>query len=320
MKIGLFTDSLGHRSLDGALDWVAERGMEAVELGTGNFSPAPHCDAEGLLQDASARKHLRESIEGRGLILSALNCSGNLVDPEPDRAGRAQTTFQNTLRLASELGVDTVVTMSGCPGDLRGGGTPNWVTCTWQSEYIQLLERQWQEILLPFWVEWGGRAKKLGVRIAIEMHPGQSVYNTRTLIKLRDAVGEETLGANLDPSHLFFQNMDPLVVMAALGPGSVFHVHAKDTRINTQEMALNGSLDTRPMGNPGERAWEYVTLGFGHDRLFWQQFVTGLRMLGYDGVLSLEHEDPLISPEEGIEKGFAFLKPIVLRTKGRTVE
>ncbi len=316
MKIGLFTDSLGHLPFETALEWIAAEGIEAVEIGTGNFSPAPHSDLQALLERPDSRQALLGSLAQRGLQLSALNCSGNLLDPDKARREAAQAIFRNTIAAARELGVGTVITMSGCPGDLGGGAYPNWVTCTWQREYVQLLERQWKEEIEPFWQEAGALAAANGVRIAIEMHPGQAVYNTRTLQRLREIAGPVTLGANLDPSHLFFQNMDPLIVLESLGPGAVFHVHAKDTRINTLEMARNGSLDTRPMGTPGERAWEYVTLGYGHGALFWRQFLAGLRMIGYDGVLSIEHEDPMMSAEEGIRKSVAFLWPLLLQTTG----
>ena len=314
MKVGLFTDSLQDLSFTAALDWIAAQEIEAVEIGTGNFSPAPHCDVDKLLNDSNARAEFRAAIESRGLTLSALNCNGNLLDPDPVRGERAQAVFRRTVPVASKLGVETVVTMSGCPGDLEGGTYPNWVTCTWQAEYVELQERQWDEVIAPFWREAGRFAADHGVKIAIEMHPGQAVYNTRSLLRLREIAGPDVLGANLDPSHLFFQNMDPAVVIRALGPNSVFHVHAKDTRIDPQEMALNGSLDTRPMGKPGLRSWEYVTLGYGHGESFWRSFVSALRLVGFDGVLSIEHEDPLISAQEGIRKSVAFLQPILLRS------
>ena len=313
MKIGLFTDALGDRQREKALDWVAEAGIEAVEIGTGNFSSAPHCDLQALLQEPVYRRRFLGDITSRGLSLSALNCSGNPLDPHPARR-QAQEVLRDTLRAASELGVDTVITMSGCPGDPEGGTYPNWVTCTWQPEYLELLEHQWDEVISPFWEETGRFARDQGVRIAIEPHPGQAAYNTRTLLRLREIAGPETLGANLDPSHLFFQNIDPLLVVDALGADAIFHVHAKDTRINQQEMALNGSLDTRPMGRPNVRSWEYVTLGDGHPEGFWQDFVVALRDNGYEGVLSIEHEDPSLDAEDGIRRSVSLLQSVLHRT------
>jgi sugar phosphate isomerase/epimerase len=314
MKIGLYSDSLRAMSFETMLDWLVAEGIEAVEVGTGNFSPAPHCDVEKLVHDPAARDAFLGSISDRGLTLSALNCNGNLLDPHPRRRERAQATFHNTVIAASKLSLDTIVTMSGCPGDLDGGTYPNWVTCTWQAEYVTLLERQWADEIEPFWRDAGQFATDHGVKIAIEMHPGQAVYNTRTLQRLRQIAGPN-LGANFDPSHLFYQGMDPLVVVRALGENFIFHIHAKDTRLDPQEMALNGGLDTRPMtGLPDERAWDYRTVGFGHDAHWWREFICALRLVGYDGVLSIEHEDRLMSAHEGIRKSVAFLRPLMLRT------
>ena len=313
MKIGLFTDVLQDLAFTDALDWIATQGIQAVEIGTGNFSNAPHCDIDQLLNDADARARFKDSLEGRGLALSALNCNGNLLDPHPERGKRSQDVFYRTVEAASQLGLGTVVTMSGCPGDLTGGEYPNWVTCTWQREFVELGERQWAEVIEPFWRKAGQFAADHGVKIAIEMHPGQSVYNTRSLLRLRDVAGSH-LGANLDPSHLFWQGMDPLVVVRALGPDTVFHVHAKDTRIDAQEMALNGGLDTRPTPMVDERSWAFRTVGYGHGAEWWRDFVSTLRLMGFDGVLSIEHEDRLMGSREGIVKSVEFLKPIVLQT------
>jgi sugar phosphate isomerase/epimerase len=313
MKIGLFSDSLGEMSFETMLAWLVSEGIEAVEIGTGNFSPAPHCDLDKLVDDEDYRTAFIGSIHARGLELSALNCNGNLLDPHPDRQALAQTVFRKTIIAASKLGIETVVTMSGCPGDLDGGTYPNWITCTWQAEYIELLERQWGEVVEPFWREVGQFAADHGVRIAIEIHPGQVVYNTYTFLRLHGIVGH-VMGVNMDPSQLFFQGMDPLVVIRSLGRNMVFHVHAKDTRIDPQEMALNGGLDTRTMEVPGSRAWDYRTVGFGHDAHWWRDFVSVLQIFGYNGVLSIEHEDRLMGAHEGISKSVDFLQPIILRT------
>lgn len=310
MKIGLYTDSLQDLTLEAALDWLVEQGIDAVEIGTGNFSPARHCALDELLADAGARIRFKSAIEGRQLTLSALNCNGNLLDPHAERGKNAQDVFFKTVRLASQLQIETVVTMSGCPGDLAGGGYPNWVTCNWQSEFYELCERQWAEVIQPFWKKAGQFAAEHGVRVAIEMHPGQSVYNTRTLLRLRDIAGS-AVGANFDPSHLFYQGMDPLAVIRALGKGFIFHVHAKDTRLDPHKMAINGGLDPYPMTQFEERSWVYRTLGYGHDEKWWRDFVSELRMAGYDGVLSIEHEDRLMNSREGIIKSVQLLKRVI---------
>jgi sugar phosphate isomerase/epimerase len=308
MKIGLYTDSLGDLPFAEALDWIAAQGIEAVEIGAGNFSRAPHCNLDQLLEDAEARAAFKGAIESRGLSLSALNCSGNLVDPNPQQAAHAQDTFYKAVRLARLLGLDTIVTMGGCPGTPDGSAFQNWVPYA----SGELSEWQWAEVLAPFWREAGRFAADHGVRIAIEMVISHATHNPRTLLRLRDIAGP-ALGANLDPSHLFPQGMDPLVVAAALG-GCVFHAHAKDTRINPQEMALNGGMDARPMSMVRERSWTFRTLGYGHGAEWWGDFISILRLGGYDGALSIEHEDRLIGAREGIVKSVQFLQPLVLRT------
>lgn len=312
MLIGLFTDGLQDLSFEAALRWASEQGIEAVEIGTGNFSRAPHCNLEQLLKDGNARRELMAAIEGHGLRLSALNCNGNLLDPHPARRERSQETFFKTIEVASLLGLDTVVTMSGCPGE-PGGKYPNWITCNWQPEFIDLLDRQWAEEIAPFWEKAGRFAADRAVKVAIEMHPGQAVHNTRTLLRLREITGS-SLGANLDPSHLFWQGMDPNVVARALGENFVFHVHAKDVKINMQETTLNGGLDTRANSDVGARSWEYRTVGYGHGEEWWRDFLSTLRVIGYNGVLSIEHEDRLMGSREGIIKSVEFLKRVLLKT------
>ena len=313
MKIGLYTDGLPDLSFTEALDWIAAQGVKAVEIATGGFSNAPHCEPDQLLNDENARTAFNAAIESRGLTLSALNCNANPLDPHPERGKAHQEIIFKSIELASKLGLDTVVTMSGCPGDPSGSPYPNWVNHPWQPEFAELYNWQWNEVITPFWQKVGGFAADHGVKIAIEMHPGQAAYNTRTLLRLREIAGP-SLGANLDPSHLFYQGMDPLLVIRTLGQNFIFHVHAKDTRLDPYEMALNGGIDMRLMHLVTERAWGYRTLGFGHDELWWRGFVSALRAVGYDGVLSIEHEDTLMSAREGIVKSVEFLQPIVLTT------
>ncbi len=313
MKIGLFTDSFPQMSLSQVLDWIVARGIEAVEIGAGGFSHAAHCDLDRLLADGDALKTFRGEIESRDLMLSALNCNANLLDADDGRRQKVQDQLNKTIQLAQKLDLDTVVTMSGCPGGPDGGSYPNWVGHPWQAEFGELLEWQWEKVATPYWQKLAAFAANHGVKLAIEMHPGQLVYNTAGLLRLRQIAGSN-VGANLDPSHLFYQGIDPLLVIRTLGSDFVFHVHAKDARIDPHEMALNGVIDLRPMEQVTQRAWSYRTLGFGHGEVWWRQFVSALRAVWYDGALSIEHEDPLMSAGEGIEKSVDLLKPVVLRT------
>ena len=310
MRIGVFTDSTLHLSLADSLDRYQRWGITAVELGTGNFSPAPHLNLGELLADESARARLRADLDRHGMILSALNCSGNPIHPDETVAAHDDAVIRDTIRLAGALGLDRVVTMSGCPGSPGGGSHPNWVTFYWPPHFEDLHRWQWDEVILPYWAELGALAREHGVALCFEMHPGMSVYNTSSLLRLRAVVGDAIM-ANLDPSHLWWQGMDPLEVVLALGP-AIGHVHAKDTRIEPRNTALNGCLDMTLPPVPASQPWVFRAVGYGHDAGWWRDFVSNLRMAGYDGTLSIEHEDPLMGLEEGTEKAAAFLRPIVL--------
>ena len=145
------------------------------------------------------------------------------------------------------------------------------------------------------------------------MHPGFCVYNTETMLRLRENCGDN-IGANFDPSHLFWQGMDPLVSLRAL-KGAVWHVHAKDCRVDPQNSLRNGVLDTKSYGDIINRSWVFRTVGFGHTEEFWRNFVSELRLIGYDGVISIEHEDSLMSVDEGFKKAVALLRTVLLTEK-----
>ncbi len=309
MRIGVFTDSTPQLPLKAALDRYAAWGITAVELGTGNFSPAPHLNLAELLSDTAARRRLLDDLAEHGMVLSALNCSGNPLHPLRDTASHDAQVIRDTIRLASELGIDRVVTMTGCPGAPGGGPHPNWVTFTGLDHFAELLRWQWDEVLLPFWRDTAELARECGVLLCFEMHPGMSVYNTASLLRLRSAIGP-TIAANLDPSHLWWQGMDPLEVVRALGP-AVGYVHAKDTRVDGRMVAVNGCLDTTLIAAPLTSPWVFRAVGYGHDAGWWRDFISMLAMTGYDGTLSIEHEDPLMDPEEGTQKAAAFLAPLV---------
>jgi sugar phosphate isomerase/epimerase len=285
--------------------------VQAVEIGTGNFSPAPHCNIDALLASTAARQEFLEAISSYGLTLAALNCSGNPIHPNSVTACKAADVTSKTLQLAGLLGVETVVCMTGCPGTPGGDGYPNWVVASWPEDFLELLEWQWQERVIPFWSEWAALAKSEGVRqLCFELHPGMCAYNVTSFNRLRSAIGP-IIAANLDPSHLFFQGMDPIAVIRALGP-AIGYVHAKDARVDRQNLALQGALDLQPGKPVRDLVWAYRTLGYGHGAQFWADFVSALRSVGYDGVLSIEHEDPLMDAEEAIGRAVALLKNTAL--------
>ena len=310
MKLGVLTVLFQDRPLEEVLDHVAEMGLEAVELGTGAWPGDAHCDPVALLKDRSAMKGLIKAVEDRGLIISALSCHGNPIHPDRAIADEYDRVYRDTVRLASEMGVPVVNLFSGCPGDSDDAKYPNWVTCAWPPDFPELLQWQWEEKVIPYWREAGEFAEKAGVKLAFEMHPGFVVYNPQTLLRLREAVGD-VIGANYDPSHLYWQGIDPVASIRALA-GAIHHVHAKDTYIDQANVAVNGVLDTTPYSDLANRAWTFRTVGYGHDLFSWRSLVSALRLVGYDYVLSIEHEDPMASIDEGFSKAVRFLQDVLL--------
>jgi sugar phosphate isomerase/epimerase len=285
-------------------------GVEAVELGTGAYPGNAHCDPDVLLKDASARKKLLDSVKQRGMIISALSCHGNPLHPNKDFASNSDEVYRKTVQLASELEVPVVNLFSGCPGDSENAKFPNWVTCAWPPDFTEVLDWQWNEKVIPYWREAGAFAEKAGVKLGFEMHPGFVVYNPETLLRLREAVGP-VIGANYDPSHLYWQGIDPVASIRALA-GAIHHVHAKDSYVDPQNVAVNGVLDTKPYSDMLNRSWSFRTVGFGHDKFSWRAMISTLRMVGYDYVMSIEHEDALASVEEGLSKAVSFLQDVLL--------
>jgi sugar phosphate isomerase/epimerase len=310
MKLGVLTVLFQDKPLEFVLDHVAEMGLQAVELGAGGWPGNAHCDPVTLLKDKTARQALLKAVEKRGLMISALSCHGNPLHPNKAIAAEYDKTYRDTVQLASQLGVGVVNLFSGCPGDSDNATYPNWVTCAWPQDFSDLLKWQWEDKVIPYWQEAGSFAEKAGVKLAFEMHPGFVVYNPETLLKLRAAVGP-VIGANYDPSHLFWQGIDPVASIRALAR-AIHHFHAKDTFVDPQNTAVNGVLDTKPYTDLAHRSWTFRTVGYGHDQFTWRSLVSALRLTGYDYVLSIEHEDPMASIDEGFSRAVNFLKDVLL--------
>ncbi len=311
MKIGVFTVLFAQRPFEEALDYIKDAGVEAVEIGTGGAPGNAHCDLNSLVDNAQAQKDYLSLITGRGLEISALSCHGNPLHPNKDAARTDDETFRKTVRLAEQLGVQNVITFSGCPGDSENAKYPNWVTCPWPTDYADLLEWQWNEVATPYWADAAKYASDHNVRVAIELHPGFLGYHTESFWRLRE-IGGEALGVNFDPSHLFWQGMDPLVCAREL-KDAIYHVHMKDTWLDQPNIRRNGVLDTKQYTDEVNRSWIFRTVGYGHGPEFWRSFISELRMAGYDGVLSIEHEDSLMSINEGFNRAVEFLKDCVIR-------
>jgi sugar phosphate isomerase/epimerase len=306
----MITDSVGNLSFDAMLKFSAETGIEQLEIACGNWSTAPHMRLDEMLESASARKDYLAKIRDHGLELIALNCSGNQLAPG-ESGKRHAAVVRKTFNLAKLLDIPRVVMMSGLPGG-PGDAFPNWVVTAWPPETQTILQYQWEEVAIPYWRDLVKHAANCGVeRICIELHGTQLVYNTETMLRLRAAAGER-VGANFDPSHMMWMGGDPLLAMKRL-KGAIYHVHAKDTKIDPENAGINTTLETKGNDRVDERAWNYVTLGFGHGESWWRDFIARLAQLGYDDVLSIEHEDCTMSPREGLRRSVEFLQRMIIR-------
>jgi sugar phosphate isomerase/epimerase len=312
VRVGVFTALLANLSLDQVIAKLKALGINTVELGTGNYPGDPHCKLS-MLEDSRALEAFRSTIADQGIKISALSCHGDPLHPNAEIARANQETNRRTILLAEKLGVPVVVDFSGCPGDSEIAKYPNWVTCAWPPHFQEILDWQWEQKVIPYWKERAQLAADHGVKIALEMHPGFVVYSPETLLRLREACGPN-LGANFDPSHLFWQAIDPIAAVRILGE-AIFHVHAKDSQIYGYNLPKTGVLDTKKYTDEKNRSWIFRTVGYGHGADWWGEFISTLRMYGYDYVLSIEHEDSLMSAEEGLSKAAQFLQNLVIREK-----
>lgn len=311
MKLCVLANLYGSKTLDETLCRLRSLGVEAAEIGAGGYPGKAHCNPAELLKDEKKLAEFNATVAKYGIEIAALATHGNCVHPDKAIAAAFEEDFRNTVLLAEKIGVDTIVTFSGCPGDFEGAKYPNWVTCPWPEDFLKILDYQWNDVLIPYWKEAVKFANAHGVkRIALEMHPGFCVYNPETLLRLRNAVGD-TIGANFDPSHLVWQGIDPVAAIRELS-GAIYHFHAKDTKIDSYNTARHGVLDTKHYGDELNRSWIFRTVGYGHDAQYWKDMASALRLAGYDRVMSIEHEDSLMSIDEGLEKAVAFLKEIII--------
>lgn len=316
MKLGVFGPVLYDRSFEEAMDKVVDYGLDTVEIACGNFVGDKHCKPTILLHDSKKLRTFEKTIRDRGLMISALSCHGNPLHPSRKISSAHAEAQRNAILLAEKLGVERIVLLAGCPGDPGGSRYPNWALpgMTGLGEEERLWEWQWREKVIPFWQNEANFANKHGVdKICFEMHGGDVIFNPKTFFKLRKAIGK-TAGVNFDPSHLFWQGIDSARAILALG-GSIYHVHGKDTYLSDQNVTLNGVLDASMKSGLSERSWYFRTTGYGHESLTWKSIVSTLRLVNYDYVISIEHEDPLMSREEGLRRSIEFLKGIIIRER-----
>jgi len=315
MKLGVFAVLFSQKPFEGMLDYVQAAGLEAVEIGTGGYPGDAHCNVDELLANEDKRKEYLDKLHSRGLTISAFSCHDNPVSPNKQVAQNANETLVKTIKLAQLLDVPVVNTFSGTPGSHEESKHSNWPISPWPTEYSDINNWQWEKKLIPYWKEVGNFAEDHGVKIGIELHGGFSVHTPYTLLKLREATSP-AIGANLDPSHLWWQGIDPVAAIKILGKeNAIHHFHAKDTFIDQENVNMHGLTDMQPYGDVQSRAWTFRSVGCGHSIQEWSDMMSALRTYGYDYVVSIEHEDPLMSLEEGFSRAVTNLKTVLIKDK-----
>ncbi len=312
IPIGVFDPVYGKMPFDEMLETVSALGLEAMEIGTGGYPNNLHCPLDELLEDRGKAKAWNKKFEDKGIQVATLSCHGNPVHPDAKHAAKDADTFRKTVRLAQMIDVKVIVTFSGCPGGTPTDAQPNWITYRWPPEYGEMLDWQWKERLIPYWKDAAKFARDHGVhRIALEMHPNFAVYNPRTLMKLREAVGEE-IGANNDLSHLFWQGCDPVEVIHFLGKqGAIYHAHMKDTVMFPGNVAKYGVLNfASDLAGLPEASETFRAVGYGHGAALWKSIVQAYMDVGYEGILSIENEDPILAGPVGVERAVYVLKNV----------
>ncbi len=313
MEIGVFSALFGDRSWEEACKAASSYGVKAIEAGSGGVVGKGHVHPQEFLKDKAKRKRFTDAAQKYGLKISALSAHGNPLHPDREIAASDSDDLKASAELASLLGIDVVNCFGGCPGAGEDARYPNWITCPWPTYFGDAVKWQWEKKLVPFWKDMAKLGKDTGIRFGLEMHPGDMIYNPELLLKLRKEAGGH-VSCNFDPSHLFWQGIDPILAIERLGD-AIVHVHAKDSQVNKNVVSFRGVNDWKHYSNIPERAWTFRTVGYGHGKDFWNDLVSALRVAGYDGTVSIEHEDPLMSADEGFRKAVSFLEEVLLYQK-----
>jgi sugar phosphate isomerase/epimerase len=317
MKLGAYTACLHDRSLPETLKLLRDMGLTGAEINAGGFVPAPHLPIGPLLSSPAARQDYLGLFADAGVALTGLNVNGNPLNPDPEVGPKHADDLRRAIEIAARLGVRRVVAMSGLPAAHPGGRAASWVVNPWDSQYLDVLDYQWKEVAVPFWTDIQARARDADVKVCIEMHPHNVVFNPGSMERLATEINATHVGAEMDPSHLFWQGIDPIVAIQHLND-LVFHAAAKDTRINEENCRVYGVLDDRfrrvpaeenPVGLGGrntlnrwpvDASWEFVAVGRGHGQDFWARFLRALAEVDPGIAVNIEHEDAELDQVEGL--------------------
>ena len=318
MKLGVYTAVLHDKPLPEALQVIRDLGLDSAEINSGGFVSAPHLPIADIRASQGARDEYLGQFEAAGVTLTALNCNGNPLHPDPEVRAKHGQDVLDAVEIASLLGVRRVVTMSGLPGTDAAATLPSWTVLPWESSSLDARDYQWNDVAIPYWKDVQARAADADVKVCLEMHPHNLVYNPSTMERLATEIGATHVGAEMDPSHLFWQGIDPVAAVNSLGD-LVYNAAAKDTRIN-EAARVNGVVDDRfgrvapdepgalVLGGrytlsrwPENASWDFVAVGRGHDVTWWSAFLAALAEVHPDMAVNIEHEDQELGQMEGLQ-------------------
>ena len=312
MKLGVFTPLYNNLTFEEMIEEVAAKGLDMVEIGTCGSPGNAHCDIDALLASETERENYLKKLSDKGLTISAFSCHHNPISPNKAEAREGDELLRKTIQLASLMNVPVVNCFSGVSGGNETDTTVNWPVLPWPTDYTDIYHWQWEERLIPYWKEINTLAEEANVKIGIELHGGFLCHTPYTMLKLREATGP-AIGCNLDPSHLWWQGIDPVGAIKILGKaGAIHHFHAKDTYLDQDNINMYGLTDMQPYGDVQTRSWTFRSVGCGHSLDEWSNIISALRLYGYDYVLSIEHEDPIMSIDEGFTRAVTNLRSIMI--------
>lgn len=310
MKLCVVAALFGGMKIEKALAYCQKVGLEAIELPVGPY-PGDPWNLQKIYKKPKRLAELKMKIADAGLVVQGISAHGNPLHPNTAIAKVHQQMHHDGVMLAAEFET-VVINFSGCPAGTRKDTVPNFVTCPWPPEFSEASDYQW-DVTIAHWTGEEKFAREHGAKIAFEAHPGMVVHSPEDIVRLRKLTGKN-IGANFDPSHFWWQGIDPLEAIRFLGENNcLFHFHAKDCYINPAGRGTCGNLDTKGYGEVNKRGWVFCTVGYGHGEEFWKPCMRTLRAYGYDGAISIEHEDSLMSIQDGFEKAVAYLNPIILK-------
>ena len=226
MEIALMAASMLDRSWEQMLDSAKQQGIHLIEACAGGHVPKVHYDPIRLASDQSAFDTFRGSLEERELRICSFSCHGNPIHPNEAIAEAAHADLVATCKIASRLDVHHISLLAGTPGGGPDDRTPNWIINSAFVMWKEAYKWQWDERIIPYWKQAAKIADEYDVQLCIEPHTGDAVYNTQTFLRLREEVGP-TIGMNLDPSHLWWQGIDPIVFVETIAK-AIYTCHVKD--------------------------------------------------------------------------------------------